>query len=294
MYPQTLQNAVTNVRNFESVELEANHAQAINLVMNESSDLNSKLKQLTNSTCYLSSAAPTHLLATASGNLLAPTNSNTTTELTLKWNLKAKTDTAKLEIINGGPSTNLQFHSTVTSTGNPQNQNAQHYLSLLVISKDTSPNNWKSNQHKPLISNIPPATITNNKLLDAIFSFEFEETTPVLLFSRAILDTKPIITMYTDAKIDSHVIKLILDSRSAGSIITKQLMDQLSHQIDHAASAKIITADEATKTPIGKIYDFPIEVNGIIVLIKVLVMKATQYQVLIGNNWLFKVNATLD
>ncbi|KAG9284599.1 hypothetical protein G9A89_004641 [Geosiphon pyriformis] len=40
-------------------------------------------------------------------------------------------------------------------------------------------------------------------------------------------------------------------------------------------------ADRATKTPIGEINDLPIEINGIIVPIKVLVMEATQYQTLV-------------
>ncbi|KAG9285988.1 hypothetical protein G9A89_022664 [Geosiphon pyriformis] len=58
-------------------------------------------------------------------------------------------------------------------------------------------------------------------------------------------------------------------------------MDQLSCQIDHAVSTCIITADKATKTPIGEIDDLPIEINGIIMSIKVLVMEATQYQALL-------------
>ncbi|KAG9287476.1 hypothetical protein G9A89_023848 [Geosiphon pyriformis] len=78
--------------------------------------------------------------------------------------------------------------------------------------------------------------------------------------------------MYTNTRVDGHPIKLILDT----------------------ASARIITANGATKTPIGEIDDFPIEINGIIVPIKVLVMNATQYQVLVGNDWLSKTNAVLD
>ncbi|KAG9284455.1 hypothetical protein G9A89_014059 [Geosiphon pyriformis] len=86
--------------------------------------------------------------------------------------------------------------------------------------------------------------------------------------------------MYTDAKVDGHAIKLILNSGSAGNIIIKQLIDQL--------------ADGVTKTPIGEIDNFLIEVNGITVPIKVLVIETTQYQVLVGNDWLFKTNVTLD
>ncbi|KAG9302100.1 hypothetical protein G9A89_000723 [Geosiphon pyriformis] len=44
-----LQDAVTHTRDFESAESEANHAQAINLVINRSSELNSKLKQFSDS-----------------------------------------------------------------------------------------------------------------------------------------------------------------------------------------------------------------------------------------------------
>ncbi|KAG9292634.1 hypothetical protein G9A89_007006 [Geosiphon pyriformis] len=70
--------------------------------------------------------------------------------------------------------------------------------------------------------------------------------------------------------VEGQSIKLILDSSSTGSIITRQLIDQL--------------ADGATKTPIGKIDDFPFEVNGIITSIKVLVMEATQYQALVEHS----------
>ncbi|KAG9297107.1 hypothetical protein G9A89_019388 [Geosiphon pyriformis] len=169
-----------------------------------------------------------------------------------------------------------------SDTGYVQNPNSQNYLSLLVIPEDAPPNNLETNQKQSFTNNISPATITNNESLAAIFPFKLEETTPVLLFSRATLNTKPITTMYTNAKVDGHSIKLILDSGSAGSIITKQLMDQLGHQVDCTASTRIITANGATKTSIGEIDNFSIEVNGIIVSIKVLVMEATQYQALIG------------
>ncbi|KAG9285020.1 hypothetical protein G9A89_009830 [Geosiphon pyriformis] len=171
MHPQTLQDAVTNARDFESAELEASYAQAINLVMNESSELDSKLKQFR----------------------------------PRQWNL---------------------------GTGYFQNLNAQQYLSLLVTSEDASPNNWEPNQQQPLTSNIPSATITNDEFLAAIFLFKLEKLIPTPLFSGAALEEKPITAMYTNAKIDGHFIKLILDSRSAGSIITRQFMNQLGRRVD--------------------------------------------------------------
>ncbi|KAG9302595.1 hypothetical protein G9A89_007299 [Geosiphon pyriformis] len=172
--------------------------------------------------------------------------------------------------------------------------NTQNYLSLLVTTEDTQPNNLETNQQPILTSNILPATITENKSLDTIFPFKLKELLTMLLFSEAALEEKSIMAMYTDVKVDGHSIKLILDSELAGSIITKQLMDQLSRQVDCAASARIITADGATKTPIGEINNFSIEVNDIMVPIKVLIMEATQYQALVENDWLSKTNALLD
>ncbi|KAG9294650.1 hypothetical protein G9A89_008129 [Geosiphon pyriformis] len=96
-------------------------------------------------------------------------------------------------------------------------------------SENATTNNSGSNQQQALINNIPPATVTNDKSLMAIFPFDLKETIEILLFSRAALEEKPITTMYTDAKINGHAIKLILDNKSAGSIITRQLMDQLDH-----------------------------------------------------------------
>ncbi|KAG9303592.1 hypothetical protein G9A89_018488 [Geosiphon pyriformis] len=46
---ETEADAVTHTRDFESTELKANHAHTINLVMNGSSELDSKLKQFSNS-----------------------------------------------------------------------------------------------------------------------------------------------------------------------------------------------------------------------------------------------------
>ncbi|KAG9285787.1 hypothetical protein G9A89_013212 [Geosiphon pyriformis] len=49
LHPGTLQDAVTHTRDFESAKSEANHAQTINLVMNGSSELDSKLEKFSES-----------------------------------------------------------------------------------------------------------------------------------------------------------------------------------------------------------------------------------------------------
>ncbi|KAG9304611.1 hypothetical protein G9A89_020175 [Geosiphon pyriformis] len=50
MYPVDLPTAVTYARDFEAAKLKANHAQAVNLAMNGSSELDSKLKQFKDAT----------------------------------------------------------------------------------------------------------------------------------------------------------------------------------------------------------------------------------------------------
>ncbi|KAG9289708.1 hypothetical protein G9A89_014443 [Geosiphon pyriformis] len=155
-----------NARDFKAAELEANHAQAINLVMNGSSELDSKLKQFISA--YLS--------ATAADNLSTPTNTDTATKLTSKRNSKAKTGTAKLEIIDGSLLTNPQY---------TQNPNAQQYLSLLITPEDVLSNNQESNQQQLLT---------------------------ISLFNGAALNTKLITAMYIDTKVNGHAIKLILEN----------------------------------------------------------------------------------
>ncbi|KAG9287488.1 hypothetical protein G9A89_023860 [Geosiphon pyriformis] len=349
----TLQDTVTHASNFESAESKANHAQAINLVMNGSSELDSKLKQFTiqettivpkikcisqywpissgsqrsigksiqkpqspisnseilaksetiakhlpandtvaNLSCTnisdssLSTAATNNISTAATHNILTAVTINTTSShlrprITQNWRLAMVVHQLILSSSNS-PSESCSWNSDTSAIQNP---NSQNYLSLLVTPENATTNNLGSNQQQALTNNIPPATVTNDELLVAIFFFDLEEMIEILLFSRAALEEKPITTMYIDAKIDDHAIKLILDSGSAGSIITRQLMDQLGHQVDRAANARIITANGVTKTPIGKINNLSIKINGIMVPIKVLVIEATQYQALVGNDW---------
>ncbi|KAG9306990.1 hypothetical protein G9A89_000904 [Geosiphon pyriformis] len=248
IHPVDLQAVITNARDFEAAELEANHAQAVNLVMNGSSELDSKLKQFKTRIAFRISCVH-HRQPINSGNrkcmfkiniktpittilselltyntaaiLLTTSISNANLSTNNTGNLSATATTHVLAAVSAG---SQQWNS---STGYTQNPNSQNYLSLLVTPENAQPNNLETNQHPTLTSNIPPATITENESLDAIFLFELKKPSTMPLFSKAALEKKPITAIYTDAKVDGHSIKLILNSGSAGSIITKQLMDQL-------------------------------------------------------------------
>ncbi|KAG9290718.1 hypothetical protein G9A89_011681 [Geosiphon pyriformis] len=127
-----------------------------------------------------------------------------------------------------------------------------------------------SQPSKQTKSNIPPATITEDTI---IFPFDIDNLNTHSLFSEAAINQdKPITALYTNARVEGIDIKLILDSGSASSIITKQLMNQLDRRVDHAATVWIITANGNTKTPIGEIDNFPFKINGIQIPTKVLVV----------------------
>ncbi|KAG9291867.1 hypothetical protein G9A89_012152 [Geosiphon pyriformis] len=236
---------------------------ATNLLANNISTANLSATATNN----LSTTVTSHLSVTVLSNLSTPTSSNVISKLSYDNVKKPKIQNhPKLEINNGYLSTNLQFiRPTIRISSN--------YLSLLVIPEDITSNNPELDQQPTILTNnIPPVIVTNNKLLAVIFPFEFEEVTSVPLFSRAALEEKPITVMYTDWFSRHH-----------------------HHMTTHGSiSARIITANGATKMPIGEIDNFPIEVNSIITPIKVLVMEATQYQALVSNDWLSKNNAILD
>ncbi|KAG9291014.1 hypothetical protein G9A89_012886 [Geosiphon pyriformis] len=283
LHPADLQVAVTNARDFEVAELKVNHAQAINLVINGSSELDSKLKQFSdfinqkleeyladnrtiyqppqqcnnqrNSNCIQNQSRP---LFSANQQWQQETRvchycviyqqsqppiiyqpqqiqtlpQNLPSNRTQRLRMAQQSWRSVMVVHQPIPSSSQQpseLHQQNLDTGQPQNLNSQNYLSLLITPEDTLANNPKSAQKQSLTSNIPPATITKDKFLTAIFPFKFEKTTAMLLFSRATLEAKPITIMYTDAKVNRQSIKLILDSGSADSIITQQLIDQLDH-----------------------------------------------------------------
>ncbi|KAG9293318.1 hypothetical protein G9A89_007564 [Geosiphon pyriformis] len=170
--------------------------------------------------------------------------------------------------------TKLDFHHTAPSEGRAaaQQQNPSYTLTT-----------------------IPPARIAENTNLSDIFFFEFEANkSPFLLSNVAANEQKAITAMYTEAEVEGKTIHLILDSGSARSIITYQLMQQLKRNVDRPAQTVIITANSMKKTPVREIDNFPFTLDGITIPVKVLIIDAPQYQALIGNDWLQKANANLN
>ncbi|KAG9287492.1 hypothetical protein G9A89_023864 [Geosiphon pyriformis] len=161
---------------------------------------------------------------------------------------------------------------------------------ITIISPPYSQSNSNTNNHSHNIIKIAE----NANLLD-IFSFEFEANESLFLLSNAAANKQKAITViYTEAEVEEKAIRLILDSRSAGSIITYQLIQQLKKNVDRPAQTVIVTANSMKKTLIEEIDNFLFTLDGITIPVKVLIMDVPQYQALVGNDWLQKANAKLD
>ncbi|KAG9301613.1 hypothetical protein G9A89_016683 [Geosiphon pyriformis] len=260
-HPTSLQDAITLAHDFESAKQKVNHTQAVNLAINGTSD--PELQELTNhpNEEKITTTADTHSNRTISNsnNLgdLIPTTATTVRNLdTLPVTAEGRSWTKIKETHTSNPD--------ISKTCLMEDQSFDKSTS--VEERNIEQISQPSKQTK---SNIPPVTITEDTTLAAIFPFDIDNLNTHSLFSGAAINqNKPIMALYTDARVGKIDIKLILDSGSA--------------------------ADENTKTLIGKIDNFPFEINGIQIPTKVLIMEATQYQALVGNDWLSKANATLD
>ncbi|KAG9297170.1 hypothetical protein G9A89_019451 [Geosiphon pyriformis] len=131
------------------------------------------------------------------------------------------------------------LHSQFNSNTNNHPHNIINYLTILKEQDfhHTAPSEGRATaqQQNPSYTpiTIPPARITENANLSDIFPFKFETNESSFLLSNAATNKQKAITaMYTEAEVKEKTICLILDSGSAGSIITYQLMQQLKKNVD--------------------------------------------------------------
>ncbi|KAG9304697.1 hypothetical protein G9A89_000163 [Geosiphon pyriformis] len=179
-------------------------------------------------------------------------------------------------------------------TDEDNNINSQEWLDKVQKAGDTN-GEVAAPKSNPFNNTILSAQIAQNANLLDIFPFEFEANkSPFLLSNTAVNKQKAITAMYTETEVKGKPIRLILNSRLAGSIITYQLMQQLQKTVDKPAQTVIVTADSMKKTPVREIDNFPFTIDGITIPVKVLIMNTPQYQALIGNDWFLKTNTNLD
>ncbi|KAG9299805.1 hypothetical protein G9A89_013165 [Geosiphon pyriformis] len=288
-HPNSLPEAVMLTRALELAEKETNHSQMINMVMEENKTETLEKREARENNYYAPpqmprnqyTPIPCQYLTTYQNQrayqqqpMIANPNWRPEARNQPMWNQNA--------LVQRNPN-----RARTNQQTNPNYQNYQQtYLNIpenLIIGNNNGRNINRTKNSSKLSQTISPAVATKDSSLAAIFLFELEENKA--MFSRAALNEKcPITPMYMEAIVNNTPIKLILDSRFAGSIIMLQLVNQLGFKINCATTSQIITANGSTKLPYGEIDSFPFKINGILIPTKVLVMDVTQYQALIRND----------
>ncbi|KAG9298311.1 hypothetical protein G9A89_002799 [Geosiphon pyriformis] len=260
-----LATAIRHAKNYKMAMKEANHTKLVNLAIREtSSTAEEKIDQLTKKPYQ--------------------------TPLTQQYQVPAR---RLVQYNQSTPQNQLQNNNNRINPNNqlvPQNSEESDFQQIALSEDEIAAPRSNPSNHTIL-----SAQIAQNANLSDIFPFEFEANElPFLLSNTAVNEQKAITAIYTEATVEGKPIYLILDSGSAGSIITYQLMQQLKQNIDRPAQTVIVTADDIKKTSVGEIDDFPFTIDKITISVKVLVIDASQYQALIRNDWLLKANTNLN
>ncbi|KAG9291205.1 hypothetical protein G9A89_004608 [Geosiphon pyriformis] len=288
-YPNSLPEAITLAKALELAEKEANHSQMVNMIMeeNKTETLKKRVMQLEEE---LSKKIESYFILDPRRNTYQPPQkcsqevSNSRNNCSSCQKFRTETCTCHFCKCIGHliKTSTCQYHTNIPlcikikklTNNTPKSAHVKPECVGSEESKlcwnqnnDNRNINKTKNSSNKLSQTILPAVTTENSSLAAIFPFKLEENET--MFSRAALDKKrPITAIYTEATVNNTPIKLILDNESTKSIVMLQLVNQLGFKVDRAAIIVIFT--------------------------KVLVMDTTQYQALVGNNWLTKANTTLD
>ncbi|RHZ63035.1 hypothetical protein Glove_333g13 [Diversispora epigaea] len=101
-------------------------------------------------------------------------------------------------------------------------------------------------------------------------------------------------TLECDIVVNGYTVPATIDSGAATSIIARNTMEQLGFDIEEATNCKIISANGEKTESLGKIKDFPVEINDKVIPINMEVMETGAYHILLGNDWMMKAGASYD
>ncbi|RHZ88372.1 hypothetical protein Glove_23g191 [Diversispora epigaea] len=101
-------------------------------------------------------------------------------------------------------------------------------------------------------------------------------------------------TLECDIIVNGYTVPATIDSGVATSIIARNTMEQLGFDIEEATNCKIISANGEKTESLGKIKDFPVEINDRVIPINMEVMETGAYHILLGNDWMMKAGASYD
>ncbi|RHZ50775.1 hypothetical protein Glove_492g28 [Diversispora epigaea] len=101
-------------------------------------------------------------------------------------------------------------------------------------------------------------------------------------------------TLECDIIVNGYTVPATIDSGAATSIIARNTMEQLGFDIEEATNCKIISANGEKTESLGKIKDFPVEINDRVIPINMEIMETGAYHILLGNDWMMKAGASYN
>ena len=100
--------------------------------------------------------------------------------------------------------------------------------------------------------------------------------------------------MNNNIRIENIKINAIIDTEATKSIITKGLMDELGYKIDKLSDIVIINTDGTKSRSLGKIINMELTLGEMNTTMTMEVMESTNKTLILGNNWLKRINANID
>src|ERR1043165_4967476 len=100
--------------------------------------------------------------------------------------------------------------------------------------------------------------------------------------------------LYCDASIKNIRIPLIIDSGSAGRIISLSLLKDLGFEIDRPSNTVMVNVNGERRRPLGAVTKIPLNIQGRIIPFNAIVTEAASYSAIVGNDWLRKTKAKID
>jgi hypothetical protein len=100
--------------------------------------------------------------------------------------------------------------------------------------------------------------------------------------------------LYCEASIKHIKFPLIVDSRSAGSIISLSLLKDLDMEITKASKTVMVNVNGERRRPLGAVTNLPLRIHDCIIPMDAIVTDANSYSAIVRNDWLRKTKAILD
>jgi hypothetical protein len=99
---------------------------------------------------------------------------------------------------------------------------------------------------------------------------------------------------YITAVINGRKIDVIMDTGAGFNLITKGLADELNMDLNRPVSTPMRVTDGHKSVPLGELDDILLTIGPVTIPFNAVVTAATTYQVILGNEWIDKVQANID